>query len=121
MLGLFYSLALHMYRTLGGWPTSIGEHGFPASLITHANLTMYFFIALVWFGMFVLPFAILVACYVPDGGVLFLTLRCMPCPLESAGESCSLPPHSFFTGGGIDYDVAYQSAEFRVVGRTHNE
>jgi len=60
MLGLFYSLALHMYRSLGGWPTSIGGQGFPASLITHANLTMYFFIALIWFGMFVLPVAILV-------------------------------------------------------------
>ncbi len=60
MLGLFYSLALHMYRSLGGWPTSIGERGFPASLVAHANITMYFFIALIWFGMFALPVAILV-------------------------------------------------------------
>ncbi|MGI8966942.1 MAG: hypothetical protein ACR2H1_12770 [Limisphaerales bacterium] len=60
MLGLFYSLAFHMYRTLGGWPTSIGERGFPASLVAHAYITMYFFIALIWFGMFILPVAILV-------------------------------------------------------------
>jgi hypothetical protein len=60
MLGLFYTLALHMYRSLGGWPTSIGERGFPASLVAHANITMYFFIALIWFGIFILPAAILV-------------------------------------------------------------
>jgi hypothetical protein len=60
MLGLFYTLALHMYRSLGGWPTSIGERGFPASLVAHANITVYFFIALILFGMFVLPVAILV-------------------------------------------------------------
>ncbi len=60
MFGLFYSLALHMHWSLGGWPTSIGEQGFPAFLIAHANLTIYFFIALVWLGIFVLPVAILV-------------------------------------------------------------
>lgn len=66
MLCLFYSLALHMYRSLGGWPTSIGERGFPALLIAHAYLTMYFFIALIWFGMFVLPVAILVGLLRPS-------------------------------------------------------
>ena len=66
MLCLFYSLALHMYRSLGGWPTSIGERGFPASLIAHAYLAMYFFIALIWFGILVLPVAILVSLMSPS-------------------------------------------------------
>jgi hypothetical protein len=66
MVGLFYSLVLHMYRSLGGWPTSIGERGFPASLIAHANITMYFFIALILFGMFILPVAILVCLLRPS-------------------------------------------------------
>ena len=66
MLSLFYSLAFHMYWSLGGWPTSIGERGFPAPLITHGYLTMYFFIALIWFGMFVLPVAILAALLRPN-------------------------------------------------------
>src|SRR5262245_49632957 len=61
MLGMFYSLAFHMYRSLGGWPTAIGERGFPASLVTHADVTMYFFIALICSNTFVLPAAI-VAC-----------------------------------------------------------
>lgn len=60
LLALFYSLALHMYWRLGDWPKTIGEQGFPASLITHANITMYCFIALILFGMFILPVAILV-------------------------------------------------------------
>jgi hypothetical protein len=34
MLGLFYSLAVHMHQSLDGWPRSIGEDGFPASLLT---------------------------------------------------------------------------------------
>lgn len=60
LLALFYSLAIHMYWSLGSWPTSIGEQGFPASLILHANLALYFFTALLWLGMFVLPVAIVV-------------------------------------------------------------
>ena len=59
MVGLFYSLAFHMYRSLGGWPTAIGEHGFPASLVAHAYLTMYFFVALICASIFALPVAIL--------------------------------------------------------------
>ena len=41
-LGLFYSLAIHMYESLGAWPVSIGEAGFPLSLIIHAAIaTIY--------------------------------------------------------------------------------
>jgi hypothetical protein len=64
MLGLFYSLAFHMYRSLGGWPTSIGERGFPPLLLAHVNVTVYFFITLIWFGMFIWPVAILVCLFV---------------------------------------------------------
>jgi hypothetical protein len=66
MLVLFYSLALHMYWSLGAWPTSIGERGFPAPLVAHANIDMYFFITNIWFGMFVLPVAILVGLLRPS-------------------------------------------------------
>ena len=71
MLGLFYSLALHMYWSLGGWPASIGERGFPASLVAHAYITMYFFSALIWAGIFVLPVAILV-CLLSQPGKRFV-------------------------------------------------
>jgi hypothetical protein len=65
MLGLFYSLAFHMHRSLGGWPASIGERGFPSSLVAHANVTVYFFVALICFGVFVWPLATAVCLLVP--------------------------------------------------------
>lgn len=47
-LGLFYSLAIHMQRSLGGWPAGIGEAGFSPPLATHALVaTSFFWIALV--------------------------------------------------------------------------
>ena len=59
MLLLFYSLAIDMYCSLGKWPP-IGENGFLPWLVAHSALAVNFFIALVWFGVLVLPTAILV-------------------------------------------------------------
>ena len=60
MLGLFYSLAIHMRYGLGAWPTSIGTRGFPAALITHGQLTWNFCSTLLAASLFTLPVAILV-------------------------------------------------------------
>ena len=65
MLGLFYSLAIHMHQSLGAWPTSIGERGFPPLLLTHATITATYFAVLLLLGIFVLPVAILVCLLVP--------------------------------------------------------
>src|ERR1051326_8008973 len=46
MLALFYSLAIHMHQSLGAWPTSIGERGFPAPLVTHSAVTANLFVVL---------------------------------------------------------------------------
>ena len=59
MTALFYSLALHMHQSLGGWPTSIGERGFPPALVTHSTVTGVVFSVLL-FSLFVLPIPILV-------------------------------------------------------------
>jgi hypothetical protein len=45
MLALFYSLAFHMHQSLGSWPTSIGERGFPAPLLAHVAIAGYYTIA----------------------------------------------------------------------------
>lgn len=66
MLGLFYSLAIHMRQSLGGWPTSIGEDGFPPLLVTHAIITTTYFSILILLGIFVFPVAILVCSLVPS-------------------------------------------------------
>ncbi|MEI9864328.1 MAG: hypothetical protein WDN00_07180 [Limisphaerales bacterium] len=60
MLGLFYSLALHMRWSLGEWPTSIGERGFPPSLLSHVNVTVLYFEALFLSMFFLVPAAIVV-------------------------------------------------------------
>ena len=35
--------SLHMHLSLGAWPTSIGERGFPAPLITHSSIACNYF------------------------------------------------------------------------------
>jgi len=64
-LGLFYSLALHMHHSLGNWPTSIGERGFPPVLVTHANITVDFFVVLLLSSVFVVPTVMLVCAVTP--------------------------------------------------------
>ena len=60
MLSLFYSLALHMHQSLGAWPTSIGERGFPAPLVTHGSIAVNYFGVLVLVSIFAWPVAFLV-------------------------------------------------------------
>jgi hypothetical protein len=54
-----------MHRSLGGWPTSIGERGFPPSLVTHVDLAVYYFEALILLGLFVWPLVFLLCLVVP--------------------------------------------------------
>lgn len=48
-LAMFFSLAIHMYNSLGKWPESIGNQGFSPSLNLHADVT---FNSLTWFLVF---------------------------------------------------------------------
>ncbi|HPY31888.1 MAG TPA: hypothetical protein PLT00_15455 [Verrucomicrobiota bacterium] len=59
MLAFFYSLAIHMHQSLGAWPTSIGERGFPAPLITHASIATGYFGILLLVSIFAWPVAFL--------------------------------------------------------------
>jgi hypothetical protein len=59
MLVSFYSLAIHMHRSLGAWPTSIGERGFPAPLATHAYIAANCFGVLMLVSIFAWPVAFL--------------------------------------------------------------
>lgn len=65
MIGLFYSLAFHMYRSLGGWPTGIGERGFPRFLAVHAALATNYCIGFIMLSVFAVPVAALVCAVVP--------------------------------------------------------
>jgi hypothetical protein len=65
MFGLFCSLALHMYRSLGGWPKGIGELGFSPSLALHAAIATNYCVALVLLSVFLLPVVAIVCAAVP--------------------------------------------------------
>lgn len=56
---LFYSLVLHMHSSLGGWPASIGNEGFPPALNLHASLTFNAFYWFLLFTVFVWPILML--------------------------------------------------------------
>ena len=43
MVGLFYSLVVHMRTSLNGWPVSLGTAGFPLALETHASIADGYF------------------------------------------------------------------------------
>ena len=74
MLGLFYSLAVHMHQSLGGWPTSLGERGFPSSLVAHADMAMGYFSILLLVSIFAWPVALLLCAVVQRwrGGIFYL-------------------------------------------------
>lgn len=65
VVGLFYSLALHMHRRLGGWPERLGEEGFPDALVLHAGIAHGAFGALLLGVLLVLPLALVFCACVP--------------------------------------------------------
>ena len=81
MLGLFYSLAVHMHQSLGSWPTSIGERGFPSSLATHASMTTGYFSMLLLISLFAWPVALLLCAFVRRWrrGIFYLGVYALSC------------------------------------------
>ena len=63
-LMLFYSLAIHMHQSLGGWP-GIGTDGFPQALLIHDKIQGFYISYLLLFTIFVVPAIILVCLLVP--------------------------------------------------------
>ena len=64
MLGLFYSLAVHMHQHLGSWPKSIGTEGFPPPLQIHADAAYWYFGLLVLANLLLLPVGLLLCTFV---------------------------------------------------------
>jgi hypothetical protein len=83
MLALYYSLAIHMYQSLGAWPTTIGERGFPSPLIIHANVAMGYFSIWLLVTVFVWPVAFLIC-------LLIRRFRFLLCYLGAYALSCAI-------------------------------
>ena len=64
-LSLFYSLAMHMHRSHGGWPVTFGDEGFPQGLAMHTDLAYFTFGSLLLACLFIVPIAILLCACVP--------------------------------------------------------
>ena len=67
MLGLFYSLALNMYRSLGGWPKSIGIEGFSPILTAHAECAAFFFSIMILANLFLFPLVVVICICIRQG------------------------------------------------------
>ena len=46
IVALFYSLAIHLRWSLGKWPATIGDEGFPLALKNHATLAINYYLVL---------------------------------------------------------------------------
>lgn len=64
-LVLFFSLAARMHRSLGGWPRTLGDGGFPDGLALHADLARFAFGSLLLGCLFALPAAAVLCAVVP--------------------------------------------------------
>lgn len=94
MVLLFYSLAFHMFLSLGAWPTSIGEKGFPPSLVTHAKFAQVFFLILLLSG-FAWPFLFLVCAAVTRLRYLLKYLAAFAISCVVCAIAMSLAPSQF--------------------------
>ena len=61
---LFFTLALHMHRSLGGWPETIGNRGFPEGLLQHESAAFTAF-GILLVGLLLSPLALLVCAAAP--------------------------------------------------------
>ena len=66
VLAVFYSLAIHMYSSLGQWPHSIGTRGFDPLLKLHGHINMWSIWFVVVTSMFAWPLATVVCAIIPQ-------------------------------------------------------
>ena len=84
-LGLFWSLAIHLYLSLGGWPEMRETKGFSSVLLLHANIHYNYLMFLSLLTLFVCPVMFLLCLFIKRlkkliiypsmqilGGLLFL-------------------------------------------------
>ena len=71
---LFYSVAIHIYNALGGWPESIGTRGFPETLLFHINIQNVYLSYLLRFTVFLIPIIIIIFSFVKNMALSYKVL-----------------------------------------------
>jgi hypothetical protein len=56
---IFYSLAAHMYLSLGQWPQSIGTNGFSPALLFHSEAQYWLIVVVGHLSIYVWPVAVI--------------------------------------------------------------
>ena len=65
VLVLFYSLAVHMYFSLGQWPKSIGYGGFDAALTLHGGVQFWCVMVVAAMSFYLWPVATIGSAVIP--------------------------------------------------------
>lgn len=60
-LAIFYSMAAHMYFSLGHWPQSIGNNGFSPALLLHSEAQYWLIKVVGHLSIYVWPVAVIAA------------------------------------------------------------
>ena len=63
-LGLFWSLAIHLYLSHGGWPEMRGTRSFSSALVLHANIQYNYLMLLSLLTLFVCPVMFLLCLFI---------------------------------------------------------
>lgn len=92
---LYYSLAIHMHQSLGGWPDQIGMDGFSDNLSIHADVAYFAFGSILLACLFALPVAALLCAAVPQlrVGLPYLAVYAISCAV--AFTATQLAPDAF--------------------------
>ena len=103
MVAAFYTLAIHMYRSLGGWPAFNADSGFSSALKFHADVAQYCSV-----GLFLILFVHLadrsrgLRRRAPVAGRNPLPRDSSRSPGPSGSDSRSSGPMGSCTGGGTE-------------------
>ena len=82
-LGLYWSLAIHMYLSLGNWPEMIGTRGFAPALLLHTEIQSNYLAVLSLFTIFVCPVMFLLCLFIErlKKMVIYPSLQILGIPL----------------------------------------
>jgi len=94
-LALYYSLAVHMYLSLGRWPDSIGDEGFSAALSLHAKTQFWCTIVLVMTSVCLWPLAMVACAAIPKTRRLIPYLAIFAVALVACYGLMQLAPKPF--------------------------
>ena len=97
VLVLFYSLAVHMYLSLGQWPHSIGYRDFSPALILHGKFQFWCVMLVVAMSIYLWPVAAIASAAIPRARRLLPYLAIFALAVLACYGFMQLAPEPFLT------------------------